>query len=148
MGRNAQPVDLLVAKGRSHMGKEEIERRREAEVKVPWTDVEPPEYLKGEKLRKEFNEIASMLQPIGIFTKLDADRLAQYVMSRSLYLQYTARLSKEIKSGDTAELSRLQRLQNVAFQQCRACGNDLALSITSRCKLVVPQVDNEEDCEL
>lgn len=148
MGRNAQPVDLLVAKGRSHMGKEEIERRREAEVKVPWTDVEPPEYLKGEKLRREFREIAEKLQPIGIFTELDADRLAQYVMSRSLYLQYTARLAKIASSGDSSDVSRVQRLQNVAFQQCRACGNDLGLSITARCKLSVPQVDNDEDFEL
>ena len=148
MGRNAEPVDLILYKGRSHMGQEEIERRREQEVKVPWTDVEPPEYLTGDKLRAEFTEIAGKLQPIGIFTELDADRLAQYVLSRAMYNKYTARLMKMISKGDSGEVSRIQRLQNVAFNQCRACASDLGLSITSRCKLSVPVSDNEEDYEL
>lgn len=148
MSRNAEPINLLVYKGRSHMGKEEIERRREAEIQVPWTDVEPPDYLTGERLRSEFHSIAEKLQPIGIFTELDADRLAQYVMARSLYLQYTARLSRIASKGDTTEITRLQRLQTAAFNQCRACGNDLGLSITSRCKLAIPRADDAEDYEL
>lgn len=148
MGRNAQPVDLLVLKGRSHMGRDEIERRREQEIQVPFTDVEPPDYLTGEKARAEFNDIAAKLAAIGIFTELDVDRLAQYIMSRALYLQYTSRLTKMAQRGDSKEVARLQRLQSAAFNQCRACGNDLGLSVTSRCKLVVPQVGNEEDYEL
>lgn len=148
MGRLAEPVDLIVYKGKSHMGQDEIERRREAEVKVPWTDVEPPEYLTGEKLRAEFHELASKLQPIGIFTELDADRLAQYVMSRALYNQYTAKLTKMIRNGDSVELMRLQRLQTQAFNQCRACANDLGLSVTARCRLAIPKAEDEEDYEL
>ena len=32
MGRNAQPVDLLVAKGKKHLTKAEIESRKENEI--------------------------------------------------------------------------------------------------------------------
>lgn len=148
MGRNKQPIALLVAKGRSHMGKREIEERMEREIKVPFTDVEPPEYLTGEKHRAEFMEIAGKLQKIGIFTELDADVLARYILSKALYLQYTAKLPGLIRKGNTAEVVQVQRLQDTAFKQCRQCGNDLGLSITSRCKLQIPQVDDAEDYEL
>lgn len=148
MGRLPEPAALIEFKGRSHRSREEMERRKEAEVVVPWTDVEPPEYLTGEKLRAEFSELAAKLQPIGIFTELDADRLAQYVMSRALYNQYTSRLSRMARSGDTAEVSRLQRLQTQAFNQCRACGNDLGLSVTARARLAIPRAEDEEDYEL
>lgn len=148
MPRMPEPAALIEYKGRSHRSKEEMERRKEAEIKVPWTDVEPPEYLTGEKLRAEFHELAAKLQPIGIFTELDADRLAQYVMSRALYNQYTAKLTRLIRNGDSVELTRLQRLQTQAFNQCRACASDLGLSVTSRVRLAIPQKDNEEDYEL
>lgn len=148
MGRNKQPIALLVAKGRSHMGKKEIEERMESEVKVPFTDVKPPDYLTGEKQRAEFMEIAGKLQAIGIFTELDEDVLARYILSKALYLQYTAKLPALIRRGDTEEVARFQRLQDTAFKQCRQCGNDLGLSITSRCKLQIPQVDDAEDYEL
>lgn len=149
MGRNAQPVDLIVAKGRSHMGRAEIERRREAEIKVPFTDVHPPEYLRGEKERAEFTEIADKLQAIGIFTELDVDCLARYIVSKALYLRYTAVLTDKInRNADADEITKFQRLQSEAFKQCRSCGSDLGLSITSRCKLQIPQVEDESAYEL
>lgn len=145
----AEPAALIGWKGRKHIGREELERRKEAETVVPWTDIEPPEYLTGEKLRAEFHEIAAKLQPIGLMTELDADRLAQYVMSRALYNQYTARLSRMARNGDTGELARVQRLQTQAFNQCRACGNDLGLSVTSRARLALQRMkQDEEDYEL
>lgn len=148
MGRNRQPVALLVAKGRSHMGRKEIEQRMESEVQVPFIDVKPPEYLKGDKQREEFMEIAGKLLAIGIFTELDEDVLARYILSKALYLQYTAKLSSLIRSGDTDEAAKVQRLQDTAFKQCRQCGSDLGLSVTSRCKLQIPKVENDEDFEL
>ena len=30
-------------------------------------------------------------------------------------------------------------LQDKSFKQCRACANDLGLTITSRCKLILPK---------
>lgn len=144
-----QPVDLLLIKGRKHLTKREIEERRAMELKVPLTeDIEPPAYLAGEKVRAEFDEIAEKLRACGIFTELDVDCLAQYVMSRALYVEYTSKILKMIRNGDVSEVARWQRLQAEAFKQCRARGNDMGLSITSRCKIQVPQVDSDEDYEL
>lgn len=148
MPKRREPVDLLIAKGRKHLTKREIEERRASEIKVPFTDVKPPEYLKGDKQREEFMEIAGKLLAIGIFTELDEDVLARYILSKALYLQYTAKLSALIRRGDTDEAAKVQRLQDTAFKQCRQCGSDLGLSVTSRCKLQIPKVENDEDFEL
>lgn len=149
MPKNAEPAALIEYKGNWHIGRDELERRKAAETVVPWTDIEPPPYLTGEKLREEFHELAEKLQPIGMMTELDADRLAQYVMSRALYNQYTAKLTKMIRNGDSSELARTQRLQTQAFNQCRACANDLGLSVTSRAKLALQRMrQDEEDYEL
>ena len=147
-GRPRQPVDLLLAKGRSHLTEAEIEERRAREVKVPFDDVQPPEYLKGEKMREEFMEIAGKLKAIGIFTELDEDALARYILSRSLYLQYTAKLPKLIARDDVEEIGKYQRWQNTAFMQCSRAASELGLNITSRCRIQVPQVDSDDDYEL
>lgn len=147
-GRHKQPVALLVAKGKSHMGRDEIEKRAAEELKVPFTDVQPPEYLTNQHNVEEFNDISSKLKALGIFTELDVDTLARYILAKNMYLMYTARLSKLIPEGDADLISKFQRLQSEAFKQCRACSSDLGLTITSRCKIVIPQVDNDEDYEL
>lgn len=148
MGRNAQPVALLKAKGRTVRPRAYWEEREAREVKVPFDQVSPPDYLKGKKNRAEFMEIAGKLKAIGIFTELDEDVLARYILSKNLYLLYTQKLTQEIAKGDTDTITKYQRLQAEAFKQCRACGSDLGLSITSRCKIQIPQVDSEEDFEL
>ena len=147
-GRHKQPVALLVAKGRSHMSKDDIERRAAEELQVPFTDVRPPDYLTNPRNVEEFDDIAGKLKALGIFTELDVDTLARYILAKNLYLMYTARLSKLIPEGDADSIAKFQRLQAEAFKQCRACSSDLGLTITSRCKIVIPQVDDAEDYEL
>ena len=147
-GRPRQPVDLIIANGRKHLGKEEIERRREQEIKVPFDDVRPPEYLKSQKQVDEFNRYAGMLRAIGIFTELDVDCLARYIVSQDLYLAYTNLVMKQIKAGDVYASGKAQIQQDKAFRQCQACARELGLTVSSRCKLTVPQVDDEEDYEL
>lgn len=148
MPKNREPIDLILAKGRYHIGKDEVERRRAQEVSVPFTDVEPPEYLKGKKQRAEFMSYAEKLKAIGIFTELDVDCLARYIISKDLYLAYTSMILKLIKESDSKGAWKAQIQQDKAFRQCQACARDLGLTISSRCKLTVPQVDNEEDYEL
>lgn len=149
LARVREPVAVLLAKGKSHMGKAEIERRRAEELDVPLAEtIEAPAYLSGKREREEFAYWAEKLVALGIFTDLDVDTLARYILSKALYLQYTQTLPKIIKSGDTKEAGRVQRLQDVAFKQCRQCASDLGLTVTSRCRLAVPQVEDEEDYEL
>lgn len=148
MARPREPVDLIKAKGRKHLTKQEYEDRKAAELDVPFMDIKPPEYIKGEKQIAKFNYYADMLKKIGIFTELDVDVLARYIMGEQIYLQYTALLVKYSKVNDLDKLAKIQTLQDRAFRQCQQCARDLGLTITSRCKLVVPQVDDDEDFEL
>lgn len=146
-GRPRQPVDLLIAKGKSHMGQKEIEERREQEVKVPFDQIETPEYLTGAS-KKEFEKYAYMLKEIGIFTELDVECLVRYVMSQALYMQYTNKLLKLVKNGTVQELKGIQSLQDRAFRQAQSAASSLGLTISSRCKLTVPKVASDEDLEL
>ena len=177
-GRPREPVDLLVAKGKKHLSKDEIEQRKNEEVDVPFVDVKPPKYLKGRKRINEFNHYAAMLVQIGIFTELDVDVLAKYIIAKELYVSYTNELEKVIskkvvlskwdaleeivfRGGSADELRELlerilrrqkgddatvlMNLQDKAFKQCLACAKELGLTITSRCKLVIPQPPEDDE---
>ena len=148
MARPREPIDLIKAKGRKHLTKSEYEERKEQELEVPFTDIKPPKYLVGEQQLEKFNYYADMLLELGIFTELDVDCLARYIMGEQLYLQYTGLLIKLIKSKDFDQMGKIQGLQDRAFKQCQQCARDLGLTISARCKLVVPQTDEGEDFEL
>lgn len=130
------------------MTKKEIEERRSMELVVPFKEINPPEYLRDGKSREEFYEIAEKLKELDIWSELDADCLARYILSKALYLKYTSLLTSLINKKDYAEMTRVQNLQDKAFKQCQSCARDLGLTITSRCRLSIPQVDSDEDYEL
>lgn len=138
MARPRQPIELVVAKGKKHLTKAEIELRKETELKVNLKNISVPEYLPA-KLKDEFNEIASKLLEIGVMTELDEDCLARYLLSKQSYLQYTSMLSQATKKNKISEMEKLMTMQDKAFKQCRACANDLGLTIAARCKLVMPE---------
>ena len=145
MARPREPVDLIKAKGKTHMTKAEYEERKSGELDVPFTDIQPPEYLTGEKQIEKFHYIADMLLALDIFTELDVDCLARYIMSEQLYLQYTNLLVKLIKKQDFEQMGKIQGLQDRAFRQCDTCARRLGLTITDRARLVVPQPPEEEE---
>lgn len=144
MGRNAQPIELILAKGKSHMGKDEIRERKERELKVPFSDVKPPDYL-GAKQKEKFNSIAEKLLALKVMTELDEDCLARYILAQELYVTYTSSLVKLIRADDLVMLKDIQTLQNVAFKQAQAAASKLGLTITDRAKLVVPQPQQEDE---
>lgn len=88
-GRPKKPLAI----NKKHFTKAEIEERKEQELNVPYTDVKPPEYL-TKKQATEFNEYAEKLVALGIFTELDVDILAQYIIAKSLYLKYNKQIEK------------------------------------------------------
>ncbi len=145
-GRPREPINLIIAKGKKHLTKAEIEERRAKELKVPFTDVEPPSYLTA-KQKKEFNEVAEKLLALEIFTELDVDSLARYVISKSLYLKYTKQLKRLLKDNDIPlkALETAQKLQDKAFRQCVTCANELGLTISSRAKIEIPTPADDDD---
>lgn len=92
MPKKREPIDLIIAKGKKHLTKAEIAKRKETELKVPTGDIEPPEFL-NKKQAAEFLEIAKKLIKLNIFTELDVDCLAQYVASKDLYVKYTKQVN-------------------------------------------------------
>lgn len=147
-GRPKEPINLIIAKGNKHLTKQEIEQRQNAEIQVNHTDIEVPDYL-DEKEKDEFNEIAKILLEIGIMTELDEDCLAHYLIANTNYKKYTKMLrslekktdkakSKDEKKEILEEIDLYLIYQDRALKQCRACASDLGLSISSRCKLVMP----------
>lgn len=152
-GNQKQPIDLIIAKGKKHLTKQEIEERKRSELKVNFTDVTPPDYL-SEEQKQEFLRISNILLDIGIMSELDEDCLAHYLIANTNYIRYTKKINElEIeklkkKKSETirkieAEIDLYLTYQDRALKQCRACANDLGLSISSRCKLVMPPSKEE-----
>lgn len=138
MARPRQPIEVIKAKGKKHLTKAEIESREKTELKVDLKNIKVPDYI-DEELKIEFEDIASKLLEIGVMTELDEDCLARYLISKKSYLKYTKMLNRATKQNKIIEMEKLLTMQDKAFKQCRACANDLGLTIASRCKLVVPE---------
>ena len=142
MARPRQPIALVQAKGKKHLTKKEIAEREAEELTVPIPDngVEPPDYIAdAPKLVAEFYEISAQLIALRVFTELDADSLARYLLAKQNYLQYTSLLNSAIRKNKIADMAAIQTMQDKAFKQVRAAASDLGLTISSRCRLVVPQ---------
>lgn len=135
-----QPIDLVLARGKKNLTKAEIELRRAQEIKVDFKDVKPPDYLPA-KLKNEFDEIAGKLLAIGIMTELDEDCLARYLIAHNNFLNYTKMLAKAMRTEDMDMIIKAQRAQDMAFKQCQSAAGALGLTISSRCKLVMPNVE-------
>lgn len=143
MARPRQPIDLVVAKGKKHLGKAEVEERRNQELKVDLIDISIPKYL-PKKLHVEFTDISNKLLHIGVMTELDEDSLARYLLAKETYLEHTKRLNKAFKSNDISLIEKCVNMQDKAFKQCRMAASDLGLTIASRCKLVLPTTPEEK----
>jgi len=150
MARPREPINLLEAKGKKHLTKSDKESRKAAEIKVPYDKVIPPDYL-SQKEKKEFEKISSQLIELRIMSNLDCDAVARYIQSESKYLAYDKMVNQNLsqieKSSklsdesivDIGVLKDLESLRDKALKQCRASASDLGLTISSRCKLVVPK---------
>ncbi len=141
MARPKQPISLIQAKGKKHLTKSEIEERKSKEVKTDNDKVEPPSYL-PKTLKKEFIRIASELINIDIMTNLDCEALARFVVSEYNYQKVTKKL---LKTGvDNDKYFNYLVMQDKLFKQSRQAASDLGLTISSRCKLVVPKPVEKE----
>lgn len=146
-GRPREPIDLIKAKGKKHLTKDEYEERKSGELQVPFTNVKPPSYLTKSQ-KKKFKDIANKLLALEIMTELDTDCLARYVISHELYLSYTDTVNALIAAGSVLKLKDFQNMQDKAFKQAQTAARDLGLTITSRTKIVIPTPPDDEDDEL
>lgn len=150
-----QPIQLVVAKGKKNLTKKEIADRLASEV-APCTDeITAPKYLKASE-KKRFMKIASQLDKLGILGETDTETLARYVTAQSQYEKITKELRNVLsKSPDSSsptyfeELDiwldmqdKLAKMQNRYFTQAQTAASALGLTISSRCKLIAPKVDD------
>ncbi len=164
MAGKRQPTALLEAKGKKHLTKAEIEERKNQEIKAPADKVTPPKYLSKEQ-KKVFNKIKKQLMAIDLISNLDVDALARFIIAQSKYVEVTEKISqapltiemkREIKNAnddvidvETVEVvnplvDKLLIIQDRLFKQCRQGAADFGLTITSRCRLVVPKAKEEK----
>ena len=143
MGRPRQPIGLLQTKGKKHLTKNEIETRTNEEV-TPITDgIAPPDYL-NEVQKKRFRAVAEDLQALEIMGKTDCDALARYVVVEELFEAASETLQDpEVLADPEKTVSATLALEK-CFKMCRAAAGDLGLTISSRCKLVVPKAPEDK----
>ena len=135
-----QPTDVVKANGKKHLSQAEEEARRDREVHVPPPErAQPPGWL-GKKFHKEFFEIGETLRLAGLYTELDRDVLGQFLVSRERWVRADKLASAAIRAKDEKLAREWTGIQSTYFRQCRQCAEGMGLSISARCRLVVPDV--------
>lgn len=138
-----QPIELVLAKGRKHLTKSEIEQRKSTEVKTKSDKIKPPNHLTKDE-KKEFKKISNELIEIGIMANQDCNALATYVKAYSRYVKVAIKLDVLDPQDNFEEYNKLSILEDRHIKQCRSSASDLGLTISSRCKLVVLKPANEK----
>lgn len=159
MAGQRQPLKLIEANGRSHMTKDEIEERKKSEVPPVKGEMRPPAYLKG-KAKKRFVYLCGELDKLGVIGTTDVEALARYVTAEAEYEAACAELAeirgekpekepdggdeerdrwyRQIKAWSEATEAAAKR-QDRFFKQAHMAAGALGLTISSRCRLVVPK---------
>lgn len=136
-----KPLTVIMGNNNSsHLTKAEIEERQASELKVNNDKVVAPSYLPDE-LKIKFNIIADELTKIGIISNLDCEALARFISTEYQYQMVTEKLLKSKTINEN--YFELVKLQEKLFKMARSSASDLGLTISSRCKLVMPK--KEED---
>ena len=152
MARPREPIDLVVAKGRKHLTIEEYAERKQSEITAPADDVKAPSFL-TKKEREKFEKLAKQLIELKIMSNLDCDVLARYIRAETEYIKVTKQLQKikflpdrksmvteeEQLAGQYAQYNYLSKIQNRLMKACNENARELGLTISSRCKLVIPK---------
>lgn len=140
-----QPIELVVANGKKHLTKAEIEARRASEVQPCTDDLTAPSYLTAAQ-KKKFVKLTEQLTKIGIMGETDTDLLARYVVAQELYELASKRLQKVMRAADADpyELEQLAKLQDRYFKQAQAAASKLGLTISDRCRLTLPAAATAE----
>ena len=137
MSGQRQPIELVIAKGNKNLTKAEIKERQDREIKPITDDIIAPPYLTKKQI-EEFYRISGQLQKLKIMGETDVDALARYIVANDLYINAVKQLRKADVKNDPFKFEAWSKIQERYFKQCRSSANDLGLSISSRCKLVVP----------
>lgn len=142
MARPRQPINVLEYNGKKHLSKAEIEERRNSEVKPIADNIIAPKIL-TKKQTEDFYKIADQLKKLKILGETDVDALGRYIIARDMYDNAVKQMRKKEVKDNPYVFEKWLKIQDKLFKQCRACASDLGLTISSRCRLVVPEAKKE-----
>lgn len=147
MSGKRQPTDVVVAKGKKHFSKNELADRsgRDVRPSKPVKQLRAPDYM-PETLKKRFRDLARQLIELmpTMVARPDADTLARYVMAEQAYIDAYDREMLALTRDSTTSATKWAGVVDKHFKQCRSCAQDLGLTLSSRCGLVLPEPANKE----
>lgn len=133
------PQNVVEMRDRSHQSKAEKAERHASEPKTEKVkQVRVPIWL-PEHLRDEFAKLGRELNEVGLLSKLDFDILARYLMSRDAWVAAHRKARDALDMDDAKEAGTWSRVARTYFDQCQQCASSMGLTISSRCRLVVPK---------
>lgn len=133
------PQNVIEMRDRSHQTKAEKAARRASEPQTEKVkQMRAPVWL-PEHLREEFSKLGRELNEVGLLSKLDFDILARYLMSRDAWVAAHLKARDALDMDDAKEAGTWSRVARTYFNQCQQCASSMGLTITSRCRLVVPK---------
>ena len=152
-----KPTALVIATGAKHLTKQEIAERLAAEVQPCTDDLTPPTFLTCAE-KKRFKKLADQLDKLKIMGETDTDTLARFIVAQTHYEKAVKELraAEKLKPEErdlsarvtrAALLDKLDKRVDRYFKQATAAATALGLTISARCKLVVPKVDEEKPKE-
>ena len=142
------PTEVLEARGLKHLGKAEIEERKKREPKPskPVKKLAAPEWL-PEDLRPEFNRIARAIVDLmpSLVARTDGDTIASYCVVFDAWKNVSNKAAAALAESDLEAAEGWSKLQDRYFKEAMACANALGLTISSRCRLVMPEPKEKEN---
>lgn len=143
MPRPRQPTDTL----KKHISKAEAAERRSQEFSVPKAEkATPPKWLGrgfgddvAKSLKAEFRKIGKQLIDVGLYTDLDADTLAHYVVARHQWELAAVEAENALSGKLSGASDAWGKVQARYFADARKCASELGLTLSARCKLIVPE---------
>ena len=143
MARPREPIKLLEIKGKKHLTKEEIRQREADEVKPVPKGIKPPAYL-SESQKKLFRKLAKQLSRLEIMGETDNDALARLVIAQERFEEANEIMNKVDFFDDEKQYEVASRVYAKRLDELRKLASDLGLTISSRCKLVVPKAPEKK----
>lgn len=146
MAGSRMSLEALKYSGKKHLSNAEEAARAAQEVKLPRPQkISPPQWL-PEYLKPEFRKLTKELleADMGV-AGLDRDTIGRYLVAQRQYTAAARKVSDALDAEDAEAMSAWGKEQERFFKQCRACATDMGLTLTSRCRLVVPQKQAAEE---
>lgn len=90
MSRHALPIDILVARGKSHIGQAEIQRRKNTEIRIGSNKLVCPEFVMEDPVAfSKWHEVTGMYKKssVQIISSTDVSLIGRYCKTYSDYIE-------------------------------------------------------------